>query len=221
MTMQAFTSNYADNSTEAGFQFTFYCDLCREGYKTKFIEAKSYKKANLLRGISRLANLGATLAGGQTIGYNIERGMDTLRERFQGMSPEWHREHEKAFELAQNEAQQHFHRCPRCRRWVCDNDWNEQEGLCVQDAPRLNVEVVAARAAKAVADIAAKVEQKQIYKGTVDAKPTICPQCGKPCGTGKFCVNCGASLEMVKCPKCGAQHAAGTKFCGECGTRLE
>ena len=44
MALTAFTSNYEDNSTEAGFQFTFFCDVCREGYKTEFIEAKSYKK---------------------------------------------------------------------------------------------------------------------------------------------------------------------------------
>jgi len=26
--LQAFTRNYNDNSTDAGFQFTFYCDIC-------------------------------------------------------------------------------------------------------------------------------------------------------------------------------------------------
>ena len=44
MALTAFTSNYEDNSTDAGFQFTFFCDICREGYKTEFTEAKSYKK---------------------------------------------------------------------------------------------------------------------------------------------------------------------------------
>ena len=27
-----FTDNFNDDSTEAGFQFTFYCDKCEEGY---------------------------------------------------------------------------------------------------------------------------------------------------------------------------------------------
>ncbi|MGE5529560.1 MAG: zinc-ribbon domain-containing protein [Patescibacteria group bacterium] len=49
---------------------------------------------------------------------------------------------------------------------------------------------------------------------------TICPQCGKPAGEGKFCNNCGASLTMAKCPKCGAQNSAASRFCGECGTRI-
>lgn len=55
----------------------------------------------------------------------------------------------------------------------------------------------------------------------VVAEPmTICPQCGKPAGEGKFCNNCGASLTMAKCPKCGAQNSAASRFCGECGTRM-
>ena len=59
-----------------------------------------------------------------------------MSERFQGMTPEWHKEHEQAFELAQNEAKGHFHRCTRCHKYVCEDDWNEQEGLCVEDAPK-------------------------------------------------------------------------------------
>ncbi|MGI6448707.1 MAG: hypothetical protein ACOX3R_00005, partial [Desulfitobacteriia bacterium] len=49
MVLQPFTDNYEDNSTEAGFQFTFYCDLCQEGYKTKFIESTTYKKGRFFR----------------------------------------------------------------------------------------------------------------------------------------------------------------------------
>ena len=51
MALTAFTSNFEDNSTDAGFQFTFFCDICREGYKTEFTEAKSYKKGRFLRGL--------------------------------------------------------------------------------------------------------------------------------------------------------------------------
>ncbi|MGQ9604525.1 MAG: zinc-ribbon domain-containing protein [bacterium] len=27
-------------------------------------------------------------------------------------------------------------------------------------------------------------------------------------------------LALVKCPKCGAKNPVGTRFCGECGTKL-
>jgi len=220
MGLQPFTSNYKDNSTEAGFQFTFYCDICKEGYRTKFIESKTHKRSGLFRGLGRAISIGTSLAGKSGIGHIFERGTDVLSERFQGMSPEWHREHEATFELAQNEAKMHFHRCPRCRKWICENDWNEQEGLCVEDAPRVNVEVAAARAEKMVADVKAKAAKTQVFTGEIESKQTICPQCGKPAGEGKFCNNCGAPLALIKCPKCGAKSPIGTRFCGECGTKL-
>jgi hypothetical protein len=220
MALIGFTDNFADNSTEAGFQFTFYCDLCQEGYKTQFVESKTYKKAGLLRGLGKALAVGATVLGKSGVGSTIERGADILTERFEGMSPEWHKEHEAVFRLAQNEAKGHFHRCPKCTKWVCENDWNEQDGLCMACAPRENIEVAAARAEKMVDDIKAKAAKTQVFTGEIESKQTICPQCGKPSGTGKFCNNCGAPLSLIQCPKCGAKSPAGTRFCGECGNKL-
>jgi hypothetical protein len=220
MALISFTDNFTDNSTEAGFQFTFYCDLCQEGYKTQFIESKTYKKAGLLRGLGKALTIGATVLGRSGIESTIERGTDILTERFEGMSPEWHKEHEQAFRLAQNEAKGHFHRCPKCTKWLCENDWNEQEGLCTECAPRESVEVASARAVKMVEDIKAKATKTEVFKGEIDRRQTICPQCGKPSGAGKFCNHCGAPLSLIQCPKCGAKSPAGTRFCGECGNRL-
>lgn len=216
----SFTSNMTDNSTEAGFQFTFYCDLCREGYKTKFIESQTYKKRKLIKGIGSLISAATQMAGKYGLGHGAERAADAISQKFSGMSPEWHKEHEAAFELAQNEAKGHFKRCPKCKKWVCENDWNEQEGLCVDDAPRVNVEVAAAKSKKAVDDIYKKAAETQIFTGEIESKQTICPKCGKPSGEGKFCNNCGAPLNLAQCPKCGAKNPAGTRFCGECGTKL-
>lgn len=219
--MQAFTRNYEDNSTESGFQFTFYCDLCNDGYKTKFIESKTSKKRGFLRGLGRTVGLGADVVTRGRIGGYFERGTNILSERFRGMPPEWHKEHEAAFEIAQNEAKDHFMRCPKCRLYVCESDWNEQENLCAECAPRESVEVTAARAEKMVTDIRRKADETQVFTGEVERRQTICPQCGKPSGGGKFCNNCGAPLSLKNCPKCGAKNVAGTRFCGECGTRLE
>ena len=221
MTMQAFTDNYQDNSTEAGFQFTFYCDLCHEGYKTNFVESKTFKKGKFFSGLGRAIGFGASLLGQGNLGYQAERGGSILSERFHGMSPEWQKEHDANFEIAQNEAQGHFIRCPRCKRWVCENDWNEQEGLCVEDAPRMNVEVAAAKAEKMVVDIRQKASETPVFTGEIESKQTVCPQCGKPAGEGKFCNNCGASLNMVECGKCGAKNSAASRFCGECGNKLK
>lgn len=221
MALQPFTRNYEDNSTEAGFQFTFYCDICHDGYKTKFIEAQTYKKAGLFRNVARGVSIGASLLGRHNLGYNLERGSDILSERFEGMSPEWQREHDAAFQIAQNEAKDHFFRCQKCRQWVCESDWNEQEGLCVECAPRMSVEVVAAKAEKMAAEIREKASETQVFTGKIESRQTFCPECGKPVSEGKFCTNCGANLSLNKCPKCGAKNQPGTRFCGECGTRIE
>lgn len=221
MTMQSFTSNFADNSTEAGFQFTFFCDICRDGHKTRFLESKCYKKGQRMRGLGNAARLGASLLGKHSAGWQIDRATNVISGRFKGMSPEWHTEHEQAFKLAQNEAKGHFHRCPKCTKYVCETDWNEQEGLCVKDAPRVNVEVATARAEKMVSDIRTKAGQTRVFDGEIESKQTICPRCDKPAGEGKFCNNCGTNLAMNECERCGATSPAESRFCGECGNRLD
>ncbi|MEP7037294.1 MAG: SPFH domain-containing protein [Acidobacteriota bacterium] len=51
-----------------------------------------------------------------------------------------------------------------------------------------------------------------------------CPSCGKPNAAGtKFCGDCGAKMETAKvpCVKCGAELREGAKFCSECGASQE
>jgi hypothetical protein len=220
--IQSFTRNYADNSTEAGFQFTFYCDLCEDGYRSSFIESETHKKGRGLRSLAQGAGVLGSLLGGRlgSLGYSLERGGSVLSERFDGMSPEWHKEHENAFERAKNEAQQHFHRCHGCRQWVCDSCYNEDEGLCTECAPRQEIEVAKARADAMRRNIGEVAETAVVWKGKLESKTTVCPVCGKPAGTGKFCNNCGASLALAVCPKCGANNAQSVRFCNQCGSSM-
>src|SRR5688572_2707691 len=44
----------------------------------------------------------------------------------------------------------------------------------------------------------------------------VCAACSTP-GTGRFCSNCGASLEVSKCPGCGTDVSPGARFCHACG----
>ncbi|KJS86575.1 MAG: hypothetical protein JM58_06725 [Peptococcaceae bacterium BICA1-8] len=220
--LKAFTRNYEDNSTEAGFQFTFYCDLCNDGFKSSFNESETYKKGSILRSISGGVSVLGGLFGGAigNMASSAGHGSDILSERFTGMSPEWQKEHEQAFQRAQNEAQQHFHRCHGCRQWICDADYNEDEDLCVDCAPRENVTVAKVKANRMVREIEEEAEGAKVFRGKIESKTIICPVCGKPSGEGKFCNNCGANLSMNICPDCGTQVAKGVKFCGECGTRV-
>ena len=123
--------------------------------------------------------------------------------------------------MAQNEARKHFHRCPNCNQYVCDQCYNEDAGLCVNDAPRQEVYVAQAHAAAMKRNIDEKAETATVWQGQIESKTTICPQCGKPAGNGKFCNNCGASMDLKECPQCGARNALAVRFCNNCGMNLQ
>ena len=220
--LKAFTRNYNDNSTEAGFEFTFFCDICSDGYKSSFVQSSTAGKGKLLKGLGAGAGILGDLVGGRAgnVGWAADRGSNVLSERFDGRSPDWLKEHEKAFERAQNEAKQHFHRCPSCNLYVCDACWNEDEGLCTSCAPRQEIYVAKARAEAMKRNIDEAQENATVWQGKIESKTTICSVCGKPAGTGKFCNNCGASMDLQECPKCGAKNAQSVRFCNNCGTNL-
>jgi hypothetical protein len=220
--LQAFTRNYNDNSTDAGFQFTFHCDICNDGVKSSFVESKTYKKKKGSRLLGQGASILGNLLGGQAqqFGYATERGSNVLSERFEGQSPEWQKEHEQAWVRCQNEAKEHFHRCPSCNKYVCDHCFNEDEGLCVDCAPRQEIYVAKTKAAAMQRNIDEAGQNATVWQGKIESKTTICPTCGKPAGAGKFCNNCGASMDFKSCPKCGSKNAPTIKFCNNCGENL-
>lgn len=48
-----------------------------------------------------------------------------------------------------------------------------------------------------------------------------CPHCGEIAGGGKFCGNCGQPLPQKSvCSSCGMDMPAGSKFCPNCGTKV-
>ncbi len=51
----------------------------------------------------------------------------------------------------------------------------------------------------------------------------VCSACGKSApASSKFCPDCGAKIEAKKfCANCGNELALGTKFCPNCGTKVE
>jgi len=220
--LKSFTRNYEDNSTDAGFQFTFYCDNCKDGYRSTFVESVTYKKKKGIKSIGQGIGLAGNLLSSKysKATNTAEKSGNVISERFENKSPEWHKEHEDAFELAQNEAQQHFHRCHSCNKYVCDACHNEDEGLCISCAPRQEVYIAKAKSAAMKRNIDAAGKDAEVWKGSIESKTITCPSCGKPAGSGKFCNNCGESMELQTCADCGAKNARTVKFCNNCGKPL-
>lgn len=220
--LHAFTRNHNDLSTEAGFQFEFFCDCCGNGFKSTFQQSSTYRKRGKANAFGRGAGLLGGLFGGALgdLGSAVERGLDTVGANFSDQSPQWRKEHEQAFDAAQEEVRPSFKKCPMCNLWVCNDCWNEDEGLCIECAPRESAYVARARNQAMRNNIDEAAETAHVWHGRLETRTTICPSCGKPAGEGKFCNNCGAPLGMNKCPNCGARVALGLKFCGECGSPM-
>lgn len=65
----------------------------------------------------------------------------------------------------------------------------------------------------------AKAENAEIAAQKAEAK-VLCPKCGKQNAPGsKFCFECGEKMQK-SCPKCNAVITPGQKFCGSCGEKL-
>ena len=221
--LHSFTRNYNDLSTEAGFQFEFYCDCCGNGYKSSFMASSTYGQRQKSEKVGRLASAFGNMLGGKAsdLGWALERGSNFLNERLGDQSPEWRKEYERSFDAAQEEVRPKFRRCPACNKWVCADCWNDDEGLCTDCAPREASYVAQARNQAMRRNIDEAAETATVWQGKIETRTTVCPKCGKPAGTGKFCSSCGAPLGTQRCPNCGAQVALGAKFCGECGSPMQ
>ncbi len=229
----AFVQNYADLSTDRGYQFKFHCDHCGNGHMTSFQPSTLGMAESALKVAGDL--FGGLFATAGNSAYEVQRMIGGTA-------------HDHALEAAVNECKQSFHQCTRCGKWVCPEVcWNGEANLCKGCAPRFEEEMAHAHAdAKAAAardqlrskaaatDYVANVDMR----GTFTASPGQAPQpppgaaapgaqfctgCGGSlAGTGKFCQQCGQPrpAPVPTTCKCGAAIVAGTKFCGECGAKL-
>ena len=118
MALLEYPANVDDLSGDKGFQWKFHCDLCGSGFDSKFIPSKSANKARRLGFLgSGLSAIGSVASGSSGSGgiYGASQGANAASQ-FQGMSAQWHTEHDNAFQQAVNEAKVHFQRCPRCKK---------------------------------------------------------------------------------------------------------
>ncbi len=129
-----FTDNYTDLSDQNGYQFEFRCDICGSGYRSEFERSNLGTASSLLSGASNvLGGLWGARNAADTIQNVTDRGA-----------------RDAALKKAADEIMPKFKQCPRDHRWVDDKCWNEERGLCVNDAPKLAAEIEAERAAQQI-----------------------------------------------------------------------
>jgi len=211
--MVFFTDNYQDRSTQEGYQFEFYCKRCGNGYQSSFQKSLFGFGGQMLR-------MGGDLIGGtlgdkaQQIGWDSQWNSGGIRGSGR----------DKALAKAVDEMKPYFKQCNRCGQWVCGQVcWNNERGLCVQCAPKLDQEIAGMQSQAQIQQLNEKIQQVD-WTGDVnyrDQGTAMCPNCGQSSGGGKFCQNCGHTLAAAEqkkfCGNCGAT-LTGAKFCGECGT---
>jgi hypothetical protein len=205
-----FTGNYEDLSTDRGFQFKFYCELCGNGYMSSFKANKLGTAESVLRGASNL------------FGGILGRVADASTEvnRLVGGPA-----HDRALAEAGEEISPRFLQCKRCGQYRCQEIcWNQDVGLCKSCAPIAETEEASIRAqhvsTQVQNDLFLEENERMSKKATVVAAK--CPHCGGKTGGKKFCPECGkpTNAEAKICPQCGKRADPGAKFCGDCGGKL-
>ena len=205
-----FTDNYTDHSSEAGYQFEFFCERCGNGYKSGFTRSALGIGTKVARGLGGL--LGGRLSQAGYAG-------DELKDLTESQAKD------KALREAVQEVAPLFNQCHRCGQWVCKQIcWNEEFNLCVNDAPKLEQEIAGMQSAARLQQVQDKVQQVD-YSSDVNVERkqvALCPHCGAEAAHGaKFCGNCGKSMVVsLTCARCGTESPSGTKFCPECGNSL-
>ncbi len=215
MGMIGFTDNYQDRSTHEGYQFEFFCERCGNGYTSTFRRSAVNFGGKLLR-------MGGDLIGGEWGRRASELGWDANWMRDGTRGPAW----DKALNGAVEEIRPHFHQCHRCGEWVCGQVcWNDQRGVCVNCAPKLDQEIAGIQARAQVEQLNDKIRQVDWTEGTNYGTTAVgrCPSCANDTGGGKYCQHCGTPLAAAPeaksfCGQCGTKLGAGAMFCTGCGS---
>lgn len=205
-----FTDNYDDESNLEGYQFTFHCERCGNGYRSPFQPDLKEKGRGLLR------------AAGGLLGGRL----DDLAGAADQMA--WNRstnskQKDKALAEAVEAVRPHFVQCRSCSDWVCrDVCWNGEVGQCANCSPFLDEEIARARGDAQREQIAQRLGSMNLVEDLdlTGGKRLRCPSCEAFTDGGKFCQACGAKLDQGGfCAECGAAMKAGAKFCADCGHR--
>lgn len=211
----SFSNNFNDlcqqQGTGAGFQFEFYCEVCRDTWRSPFVPYRSAQAAGWLQ---RFGGMASSLLG--SAGNVLDDAADGYARAG------WGTARDDAFKQSIANAKDHFNRCAKCHDYACDRCFSTEAGLCVRCAPDLASEVSAARQegllqqARENARLVGVANASKVDVAT--PKQLVCPECATETHGAKFCPHCGHGLNAaVSCKGCSATLPAGSRFCPECG----
>ena len=230
MALIQFVRNYDDLSTDKGFQFKFYCDLCGNGVMSQF-------ETSTLGIAGSILNAAGSLFG--SWGHSAGHAAYEMQRAVGGKA------HDAALAQAVEQARPQFRQCSRCGKWVCaEVCWNEKVNQCGECAPDFHEHLASSQAHAKVEAARQQLMEKAMatdyVKGidmSADAQlssetaasnlreaKNLCGHCGATVGDAKFCPECGKAVQRKSagpkfCPQCGAK-SSGAKFCGECGSKV-
>ena len=96
------TKKFENGSTLEEFKFIFFCDVCGRAVKEIAYPYKPPFKAKIF----------------------ISKSERKARELI------WQSDHASAYDRANKEVLFYFNHCPACGRRVCDDCYNDEEGIC-------------------------------------------------------------------------------------------
>jgi len=184
---------------------------------------RSEFQTNSLGFAAQMMKAAGSIFGGAlgNAGYGADRLNDALR------GPAW----DAAFKRATDECRPKFRQCSLCGSWVCPEVcFNSERGLCESCAPDLRENAAAIQAQVAVQQAREKIE-KVDQIGDVDVAkqgyvaPQGCSKCGAQLAAGaRFCANCGTAAVVHSGPRfcsgCGGAVQPGARFCQGCGASV-
>jgi hypothetical protein len=241
MALIEFVRNYEDLSTDRGYQFKFHCDKCGNGHMTRFqtsalgmAESALRAAGDLFGGVFGRAGQGAyeiqRAVGGKAHDDALQEAVGEGKQHFHqcarcgrwvcpevcwngpanmcnGCAPNLEREMAAAqAEAKVDAARQQLHQRAQEVDYASGIDMSAGAVLRAPDA---------AGPAAAAGSLATSTSPLG-----VSAAGVHCAACNTAMGAAKFCPECGQPRPPSGCPSCHAAVPPGTKFCGECGTKV-
>jgi hypothetical protein len=180
-----FTGNYQDLSTDRGYQFKFYCEKCNNGYMSTFQTSAVGMIGSAARAASSL--FGGFLGNVANSTYEVQRAIASGSRFGAKRSGRGDRADLQAM---------HTVRTLGVRTRVLEQEGRPLRSLCARSRRRTGSGPATA-AREQIQEKAREVDWSK-SRNIEQVTGAVCPSCGVKTQGGKFCQECGATLQPKK-----------------------